>query len=55
MAIWPLAALADGGEPGLPLYVSAGKWLHPLFDLLELLSSDDPESSSEERDRKSVV
>jgi hypothetical protein len=35
MALWPLAALADGGEPGLPLYVSAGKWLHPLFDLLE--------------------
>jgi hypothetical protein len=49
MAIWPLAALADGGEPGLPLYVSGRKWLHPLFDLLELLSSDDPESSSEER------
>jgi hypothetical protein len=35
MALWPLAALADGREPGPPLYVSAGKWLHPLFELLE--------------------
>ena len=49
MALWPLAALADGGAPGLPLYVSAGKWLHPLFDLLRSLSSEDPESGSEER------
>jgi hypothetical protein len=49
MALWPLAAVTEGSEPGLPLYVSAGKWLHPLFDLLELLSSEGPESGSEER------
>jgi hypothetical protein len=36
MALWPLAALGKGGDPGPPLYVSGGKWLHPLFDLLEL-------------------
>jgi hypothetical protein len=38
MAIWPLAALdaADGPDAGPPLYRNDGKWLHPLFDLLEL-------------------
>jgi hypothetical protein len=35
MALWPLSALVDGADPGPPLYVSGGKWLHPLFDLLE--------------------
>jgi hypothetical protein len=49
MALWPLSALADGADPGLPLYVSGGKWLHPLFDLLELLSPEGAESGSEER------
>jgi hypothetical protein len=43
MAVWPLASLTGGSEPGAPLYVSSGKWLHPLFDLVELLS---PEGSA---------
>lgn len=41
MAVWPLAAVLDeGSDPGglePPLYCNGGKWLHPLFDLLELL------------------
>jgi hypothetical protein len=49
MALWPLAALADGAAPGPPLYVSGGKWLHPLLGLLELLSPQGAESSPEER------
>jgi hypothetical protein len=40
MALWPLAVLADAAEAPQPLYSSGGKWLHPLFDLLELLSGD---------------
>ncbi len=47
MALWPLAAVQAGTDPGLPLHVSAGKWLHPLFGLLALLSSPDPESDEE--------
>jgi hypothetical protein len=51
MAIWPLAALSqvDGAAAGFgpagpavaldpPLYCNGGKWLHPLFDLLDLMS-----------------
>jgi Domain of unknown function (DUF1893) len=49
MALWPLAALAQGGEAGLPLYASRGKWLHPLFDLLELLSPGGSAAESDER------
>jgi hypothetical protein len=43
LAIWPLAACAEVSEAGphgghgAPLYRSDGRWLHPLFDLLELL------------------
>jgi hypothetical protein len=55
MAVWPLTAL-DAGAPGgagvgpeLPLYVSGGKWLHPLFDLLELITADGPLADSDER------
>lgn len=44
MAVWPLAATLDeGSDPGglePPLYCNGGKWLHPLFDLLELLESE---------------
>ncbi|HEX7491982.1 MAG TPA: DUF1893 domain-containing protein [Candidatus Limnocylindrales bacterium] len=40
MALWPLSALAVAGEAPPPVYTNGGKWLHPLFDLLELLSSD---------------
>jgi hypothetical protein len=40
MALWPLSALAKGMEVGEPLYVSSGKWLHPLFDLLDAQPSD---------------
>jgi hypothetical protein len=43
MAIWPVSALAagdSGEEAPPPLYVSGGRWLHPLFDLLELLFVD---------------
>ena len=46
MALWPLAALGagrDGGAgevTGAPIYMSRGKWLHPLFDLLDLLESE---------------
>jgi hypothetical protein len=40
MAIWPLSALGEGAAPGQPLYVSSGKWLHPLFDLLDAQSGD---------------
>jgi Domain of unknown function (DUF1893) len=37
MAIWPLVAVeADGTEVGPPIYVSRGRWLHPLFELLDL-------------------
>jgi hypothetical protein len=41
MAVWPLAAPGRGadGAPGAPLFVSRGKWLHPLFDLLEAQSA----------------
>jgi hypothetical protein len=42
MAIWPLAAL-EGGAPAkdpLPTYVSDGKWLHPLFELLDLVAPE---------------
>jgi hypothetical protein len=35
MAIWALAAIG-GVRPAEPIHQSAGKWLHPLFDLLEL-------------------
>jgi hypothetical protein len=35
MAVWPLAAPGEGE----PLFVSRGKWLHPLFDLLEAQST----------------
>jgi hypothetical protein len=52
MAIWPLALLAAdpgraavagpaafaGTDPEPPLYCNGGKWLYPLFDLLDLLS-----------------
>lgn len=39
MALWPLASLdpVTGAVSGPPLYSSEGKWLHPLFDLLDLL------------------
>jgi hypothetical protein len=39
MALWPLASLdpISGAVSGPPLYSSQGKWLHPLFDLLDLL------------------
>lgn len=43
MALWPLSALDGGMEVGTPLYCHDGKWLHPLFDLLDLLS---PEGSA---------
>jgi hypothetical protein len=42
MALWPLSALAVAGDAP-PIYVSDGKWLHPLFGLLELLA---PESAA---------
>ena len=42
MALWPLSALAKGMEVGEPLYVSSGKWLHPLFDLLDAASPGGP-------------
>jgi hypothetical protein len=40
MALWPLSALAKGMEVGAPLYRHNGKWLHPLFDLLDAQPSD---------------
>ena len=40
MALWPLSALAVAGEAPPPLYANGGKWLHPLFGLLEILASD---------------
>jgi hypothetical protein len=58
MALWPLAALGPAGEAGeagaageapQPLYCSRGKWLHPLFDLLDLLSADGRAADSDER------
>lgn len=45
MALWPLAALGAGRDAGAiaatgaPIYMSRGKWLHPLFELLDLLES----------------
>jgi hypothetical protein len=48
MALWPLSALAAGEEVGPPLYVSGGKWLHPLFELLEWLSVEGPAAGSGE-------
>jgi Domain of unknown function (DUF1893) len=41
MAIWPLAGPGAVGAAGAPIYRSDGKWLHPLFELLELLSRED--------------
>jgi len=56
MAVWPLSALRNTGGDGAagvavepPLYCSRGKWLHPLFDLLELLAPDGPAADSDER------
>jgi len=37
------------GDVPPPLYTSGGKWLHPLFDLLELLSGDS--TATDERAR----
>jgi hypothetical protein len=59
MAIWPLAALAGpvaaaagGGELASepPLYCNGGKWLHPLFDLLDLLSGASADEDGAEED-----
>jgi hypothetical protein len=51
MAVWPLAAVLDeGSDPGglePPLYCNGGKWLHPLFDLLELLEDAAPATAEE--------
>jgi hypothetical protein len=53
MAVWPLSALrnsaVDGAAVESPLYCSSGKWLHPLFDLLEVLAPDGPAADSDER------
>jgi hypothetical protein len=52
MAVWPLSALRDSAPAGVvepPLYASRGKWLHPLFDLLDVLASDGPAADSDER------
>jgi hypothetical protein len=50
MAIWPLAALREGGAAaGPPLYISAGKWLHPLFEMIDLLEADGPAIRSDAR------
>ena len=46
MALWALSALGAGVEVELPLYVSGGKWLHPLFDLLDLLASESDEAAT---------
>ena len=53
MAGWPLTALRNAApkvaaaEP--PLYCSRGKWLHPLFDLIDVLAPDGPAAQSDER------
>jgi hypothetical protein len=54
MAIWPLAEIravgaAEPGTPefGPPIYCSGGKWLHPLFDLLDLLENPDAETADQ--------
>jgi hypothetical protein len=52
MAVWPLGALRTappGAAVALPLYASGGKWLHPLFDLLDVLAPDGPAADSDER------
>jgi hypothetical protein len=56
MAVWPRDALGPSlaagaeGQPE-PLYVNGGKWLHPLFDLVELLSGD----SGDAKDRDALT
>jgi hypothetical protein len=44
MELWPLASLdpITGELSGAPLYGSRGKWLHPLFDLLDALEPAEP-------------
>ena len=46
MALWPLSALGAGVEVEPPLYVSGGKWLHPLFDLLDLIATESDEAAT---------
>jgi len=50
MELWPLASLdtAGGALIGSPLYSSRGKWLHPLFDLLDLLEPQAPGGAIED-------
>jgi hypothetical protein len=44
MELWPLASLdpISGALSGAPLHSSRGKWLHPLFDLLDALEPAEP-------------
>jgi hypothetical protein len=51
MAIWSLAAVRNG-EVGEALYRSYGRWLHPLFNLLDLLA---PEGVAEGRASNSAL
>jgi len=53
MAVWPLSALRNSARDGVaaevPLYCSRGKWLHPLFDLLDVLAPGGSAAHSDER------
>jgi len=57
MAIWPLDAVTSGAAASgeLPLYVSGGRWLHPLFDLLDLLAVGDPAAGDPADERAALV
>jgi hypothetical protein len=55
MALWPLAALSAGAVSGTPLYTSRGKWLHPLFDLLDLLEPQPSEGPAANHDLRQAI
>jgi hypothetical protein len=48
MELWRLASLdpISGALSGAPLYISRGKWLHPLFDLLDALEPAEPNGAT---------